>query len=89
MLFRSAAEIMTKEKMEIVKELVDRGVISKETDLKEKERVIKLIEQNKIQDKELSEWNPNWVKNESLCPACGTPIDSNSDYCLNCGLKLK
>ena len=83
------AEVLTKEKMEIVKELVDRGVISKETDLKEKERVIKRIEQNKIQDKELLEWNPDWVENERLCPACGTTIDSNSDYCLNCGLKLK
>ena len=88
-LIERTVKILTKEKIEIIKELVDRGIINKETDLKEKERIIKLTEQNKFKENELSEWNPDWIDNENLCPACGTPIDSKSDYCLNCGLKLK
>lgn len=84
-----AVEIITKEKLGTLKELIDNGVINKDTDLNEKERLIKIVELNKINDTDIEEWNPDWAENDDLCPACGNSLDIYSNTCLNCGLKIK
>lgn len=89
LLITRTAEIITKEKVETLKELIDNGVIDKNTDLKEKERIIKFVELNKIEDSEIENWNPDWIENDNLCPACGNLLDMKSNNCLNCGLKIK
>jgi hypothetical protein len=84
-----AVEIITKDKVGTLQNLVDNGVIDKNTDIKEKERLIKFIEQNKIKDTEVENWSPEWVDDESVCPACGSQLDKSSNNCLNCGLRIK
>lgn len=84
-----AVDIITKDKVGTLQNLVDNGVIDKNTDIKEKERLIKFIEQNKFKDTEVENWSLEWVDDESVCPACGTPLDKSSNNCLNCGLRIK
>jgi len=48
-----------------------------------------IIELNKLKDTEIENWNPEWITNENICPACGTRIDKKSNNCLNCGLRIK
>jgi len=89
LLTERSAEIITKEKVETLKELVENGVIDPDTDLKEKERIIKFVELNKIKDSEIEKWNPEWIDDTSICPACGAKLDKESNNCLNCGLRIK
>lgn len=83
------ADIITKNKVGILQGLVDNGIIDKNTDIKEKERLIRFMEHNKINDTEVEKWSPDWLDDENVCPACGAQLHKNSLNCLNCGLKIK
>ena len=89
LLSERSVEIITKEKVVSLKELIDNGIIDKNTDLKDKERIIGFVERNKIIDSEIENWNPEWIEDDDLCPACGSPLDKRSNTCLNCGLRIK
>lgn len=83
------AKIFTIEKVSALKELIDIGVIDNNVDIKDKERIIGIIEHNKLNDSETINWTQEWNNNENLCPACGQQIDKESTFCLNCGLRVK
>lgn len=88
-LFDRTSQIITKEKLKVLKDFIDDGVIDDKIDVKEKERLINLIEKNKLIDSELENWSPEWAENEMICPACGYPVQDGSNICLGCGLRLK
>ena len=83
------ADTITKNKVGILKGLVDNGIIDKNIDITEKERLIRFMEHNKTKDTEVENWSPDWLDDENICPACGAQLYINSNNCLNCGLKIK
>jgi hypothetical protein len=89
LLTERSVEIITKEKVVTLKELIDSGVIDKNTDLKEKERILRFVELNKIKDSEIENWNPEWIEDDNICPACGNLLETKLNNCLNCGLRIK
>ncbi len=88
-LVERSAKILTQDKLDTLKELLDNGIINSKIDLTKKKRLIEIIEYNRLKDVDVVNWNPEWLDDESVCPACGTKLDKNSENCLNCGLKVK
>lgn len=84
-----ASKVITKKKIETIKELVDIGILDKDIDLIQKEHIILETEQYKTLDKDLENWDSNWQEDETKCPACGVSLNPQSNNCLNCGLKVK
>lgn len=82
-------EVITKSKLEVVKQLIDDGIIDRSIDLKRKEDLIKEMELNKLSNSDVSDWQESWNDDETLCPACGVNIVPDINNCINCGLKLK
>ncbi len=76
-------------KVELLKEMVDKGILNKDTDLEDKARIIEKMESYKMTDSDRINWKHEWVENELICPACGTELDEESNNCLDCGLKVK
>lgn len=89
LLVEKCSREFTYEKVEILKELVDKGIIDKNTDLTEKARILEKMDSFKMTSSDEIKWKKEWTDNESVCPACGTEMEEKSDYCLNCGLKIK
>lgn len=89
LLMESYSKEFTDEKIKMLKELVDKGIIDKNTDLTEKAGIIEKMDSFKMKNSEDINWKKEWTENESICPACGTELEEKPDYCLNCGLKVK
>ncbi len=89
LLVERCSKEITDEKVKVLKELVDKGIIDKNTDLTEKARIIEKMNSLKMTSSDEINWEKEWIENESVCPACGAELEENSDYCLDCGLKIK
>ena len=89
LLYKRCSKIITAEKIELIKDLADKGIIDPNIDIAEKARILEKIESHKLKPSDEIDWKNEWTKDESLCPACGTEIEKTSNYCLNCELKLK
>ncbi len=89
LLTEKCSKEFTYEKVEMLKELVDKGIIDKNTDLTEKARIIEKMDSFKMISSDEINWKKEWTDNESVCPACGTELEEKPEYCLNCGLKIK
>jgi hypothetical protein len=88
-LHKRCAKELTAEKIEVLKELVGRGIIDKDIDIEAKARVIAKAEAYNMDGSDQIDWKKEWIEDESRCPACGTEIDEAANHCLNCGLKIK
>lgn len=89
LLHNRCSKVITAEKLDLIKDLADKGIIDPNIDITEKARLLEKIESYKLEGSDEIDWKVEWTKNASLCPACGTEIESKLNYCFNCGLKLK
>ena len=80
---------LTNNKLETIKELIDQGVINPELDLSEKKEQIESYISNEYSEEESINWNPNWLEQENICPACGKELRPEQLVCIKCGLKVK
>lgn len=83
------AAALSNEKIELLKEMINLGLVDQNTDLTDKARIIEKMETYKMTGSDEINWKKEWVENDTICAACGTEIDEKSSYCLNCGLKIK
>lgn len=89
LLYNRCSKLITAEKIDLIKDLADKGIIDPNIDFDEKARLLEKIESYKSQGSDEIDWKVEWTENESLCPACGTEIEKELNNCINCGLKLK
>lgn len=83
------SKVITAEKIDLLEDLAEKGIIDPNIDIAEKARLLEKIESYKLKGSEKIDWKVEWTENESLCPACGTEIEKALNNCFNCGLKLK
>ncbi len=89
LLYNRCSKIITAEKIDLIRDLADKGIIDPNIDIAEKARILEKIESHKLKGSDEIDWKTEWTENELLCPACGTEIEKTVNNCLNCGLRLK
>ncbi len=89
LLYNRCSKIFTAEKIDLIKDLADKGIIDPNIDIAEKARIIEKIESHQLKRSDEIEWKTEWTENESLCPACGTELEKTMNNCINCGLRIK
>jgi hypothetical protein len=80
--------VNTYEKAGKVKEMIDENVVNQYINSSKKIELLNLLKSDISKDEQIN-WNPAWLEQENICPACGKELDNEMKICSECGLRLE